>query len=129
MPTASAISIDDGAATPVAHTFVPVSITPKNSVFKDKDSVTSAGQKELVLGFSPSSASRGTTRATLRFNMPVEQVVDGVTVVAYTARFQSDIVIPETMTQAQRDDFGAFIKNAFSDAVVQGMIQDLDPVY
>lgn len=129
MPSASNIVLADGQVTPVNHTFEPKRIAADTAVFSDRDAATSAGQKQLILGFSATSANRKTDRATMRISMPIEQVVDGVTVVAYTARISCDVVIPESMTQAQRDDLAAFFKNAAADAVVQGMITNLDPVY
>lgn len=129
MPSASNIVLADGQATPANHTFEPKRIGPDLAVFSDRDSTTSAGQKQLILGFSATSANRSTDRVTMRIAMPIEQVVDGVTVVAYTARVSCDVVIPESLTQAQRDDLAAFFKNAAADAIVQGMITDLDPVY
>jgi hypothetical protein len=129
MPTASAIVLNDGQATPVAHTFQPNQITPQLAVFTNRDSVTSAGQMTLELGFSPASSKRSTERLSVRFNLPIEATVDGVTAVAYTARFLSDIIIPDSMTASQRADLAAFISNAVSDAIVQGMVTDLDPVY
>lgn len=129
MPTASAISIDDGQATPASHTFEPNQVSNGSATFVDRDATTSAGQKQIVLSFSPASAKRSTTRLSVRFNYPIEQVVDGVTRVAYTARFSSDIVIPDTMTQAERDNLAAFIKNALANTVINGMVSDLDPVY
>jgi hypothetical protein len=129
MPNASAISIDDGQATPVSHTFTPSVVTPSSSTFVDRDSATSAGSKRIHLGFSPQSAKRETDRLSVRIDVPYEQTVDGVTSVAYTARFSGDIVLPSQMTQAQRDDMAAFIQNAFGHSVIVGMVTDLDPVY
>lgn len=129
MPTASTIALDDGQVTPVSHSFEPQSITPGRSVLVDRDSNTSAGQKQLIVGLDPAKVSRKTNRVNIRFNMPVEQLIDGVYEVAYTARVNCDVVIPDQMTQAQRDDLGAFVKNALANAVVNGLITDLDPMY
>jgi hypothetical protein len=129
MPAASAISIDDGKATPVTHTFVPQQISPSESTFVDKDSVTSAGQKQLIIGFSPRSTKRSTDRVKVRLNMPIESTVDTVTAVAYTGRMSSDFVIPDQMTLAERTDFAALCANAISHAIIQGNIVDLEPVY
>jgi len=129
MPTASTIALLDGQATPVSHDFSPIRVGEASSLFSDKTSTTSAGRPQIVLGFSASSAKRPTNRLNVRFNMPIEQTVDGVTSVAYTARFTSDIVIPDQMTQGQRDDFAAYIKNSFAHTVVASMIADIDPVY
>lgn len=129
MPSASTITLADGQATPVTHDFVPMSVTPGRTVLVNRESDTSAGQMQLIVGFDPAKVSRKTNRVSIRFNLPVEQTVDGVVKVAYVARFSADVVLPEEMTQAQRDDLAAYIKNALADSVVNGIISDLDPIY
>lgn len=129
MPSATTISLNDGQATPVSHDFDPVSITPGNSLLVNRDASTSAGQMQLIVGLSPANSNRRTNRVTIRFNMPVEHTVDSVVKVAHTARFSADVVIPDEMNQASRDDLAAFIKNALSDTVVNAIISDLDPLY
>jgi hypothetical protein len=129
MPSASTIALFDGAATPVSHDFEPLSITPGKSVLVNRESTTSAGQLQLIIGVDPAKSGRSTNRVNVRFNYPVEQTVDGITSVAYTARCSLDVVLPEQMTQAQRDDVGAYIKNALADTVVNALITDLDPMY
>lgn len=129
MPSATTIALLDGAATPVSHDFEPLSVTPQNTVLVNRESQTSAGQLQLIVGLRPANGSRKTNRVNVRFNYPVEHLVDGVYEVAYTARFSGDVVIPEQMTQAERDDLGAYIKNALADAVVNGVVTDLDPMY
>lgn len=131
MPTASAIVLNDGQATPVAHTFQPNQISPSLSVFTDRDSITSAGQKTLILGFSPATSKRATDRLSVKLNVPKESTDSGtgITSVVNTARFSCDIVLPDQMSFNDREDFAAFISNAVSHAVIQGMVTDLDPVY
>jgi hypothetical protein len=129
MPSATTIALYDGQGTPVSHDFEPVSVTPANSLLVNRDADTSAGQMQLIVGLSPANGSRKTNRVNLRFNMPIEHTVDGVVRVAYTARAICEFVLPEEMTQANRDDFAAYIKNATADAVISGVISDLDPLY
>lgn len=129
MPSASSISLNDGQATPVSHSFDPLSVTPRNTVLVNREAATSAGQMQLILGLNPASSQRPTNRVSVRFNMPTEHVVDGVTKVSHTARFSSDAVLPEQMTQAERDNFAAFVGNAITNAIVSGYSSDLDPMY
>jgi len=129
MPSASTITLADGQATPVNHDFEPLSVTPERTVLVNRESDTSAGQMQLIVGLDPAKNGRKTNRINIRFNYPVEQTVDGVVRVAYVARFSGDVVLPEEMTQAQRDDVAAFIKNALADTVVNGIVSDLDPLY
>lgn len=129
MPSASTISIYDGQATPVAHDFEPLTVTPSQAVLVCKESDTAAGQMQIIAGFSPASANRSTDRVNLRFNMPVEYTVDGVTAVLHTARFNGDFVLPELLSQADRDNFAAYVANAVANAVLNGYISDRDPIY
>jgi hypothetical protein len=129
MPSASTVSIYDGQATPVSHDFVPLSVTPSRTVLVNRESDTSAGQMQLIVGLDPAKSGRKTNRVNIRFNFPVEHTVDEVVQVAYTARFSGDFVLPEEMTQAQLDDFAAYCKNALADAVINGYLSDLDPMW
>lgn len=130
MPSAATIALFDGASTPVSHNFEPLSVSPERTLLVNRESITSAGQMQLILALDPAKSTRKTNRVNIRFNYPVEATdADGVTRVAYTARFNGDVVIPEEMTQAQRDDVAAFIKNALANAVVNGIVSDLDPLY
>lgn len=127
MPDAANILLNDSV--PAAHTFEPVSILPERSLLVDRDSTTSAGQKTLQAGLSIARSNRPTNRVNIRLSMPTETTVDSVTTVAYTARFNADVVLPEQMTATERADFAAFIKNAFADSVIAGYIEDLAPMY
>jgi hypothetical protein len=40
-----------------------------------------------------------------------------------------EIILPDDMTQAERDDFAALVSNAFDDADVQGYFADLIPTW
>lgn len=129
MPTASTIALDDGQGTPASHSFEPLSVTPARTVMVDRDATTSAGQKQLIAGLDPAKPGRKTNRVNIRFNYPIEHTVDGIVEVAYVARVNCDVVIPDQMTQAERDNLGAFLKNALANTVINGYITDLDPMY
>jgi hypothetical protein len=130
MPSASTIALFDGAATPVSHDFVPLSVTPKNTILVNRESDTSAGNMQLIVAFDPAKANRKTDRVNVRFNFPVEQTVDSVVSVAYTARMSSDVIVPDQMTDTQRDDFAAFCGNAMKHAIIQGYFDsNRDPMY
>lgn len=130
MPAAAAITLADGQATPVNHTFNPrIFVGPGETVLINDEALTSAGQMKLTLGFSAASQARPTNRVKVRFSMPVEQTVNGVTSVAYTARFDGDIVLPEQMTLDQRKNMAAYVANALSNATIKGYTSALDPMY
>jgi hypothetical protein len=83
----------------------------------------------LVLSFKPATASRATDRVNLRLSVPTEQTIDSLTAVAYVARGNVDVVLPEQMTAAERGHFAALLSNAVAHAILQDSISDLDPPY
>jgi len=130
MPTASAISINDGQGTPVSHQFDPQYVGSDNQVFVDKSvATTSAGRASIITSFSAANGSRKTNRISLRINLPIEQTIDSVTTVAYTLRYSGEVIVPEMATQAERDDLAAFVKNAWANTVLNALVSDLDPIY
>lgn len=129
MPAISNIVLAD--ATPANHTFVPVSSTPDQAVWLDRDGTTAAGSKELVAVYSRANGARKTDRVKIRLNVPYEATSTdtGKTYVAYTARFSCDVVLPDEMSATERGHVAALIKNALADTVLNGYISDLDPAY
>lgn len=131
MPTATDIILNDGQATPVAHTFTPQSVTPQRAVLVDRagSGTTSAGHYELILSFSKAGNGRTTNRVGVRVNLPIEQTVDGRAEIAFTARFNGEFILPDDMTEAERDDIMAFVANAMAHADISDYVEELDPLY
>lgn len=124
-----ALSINNGAATPVAKSFAPERVAPDLSVFTERTAAASAGFIRLSVGLSPASAKRSTNRVTLKLDHPVLSTVNGVSTVAYVGRFDGSFVIPDVMTAAERADLHAFVANALDNALIKGVVKDLDPTY
>lgn len=129
MPIATTITLNDGQATPVAHDFDPRRRDPEGSVFVNGDSATSAGAMSLVIGLSSASANRRTDKGTVRFAMPVEDTVDGITSVRGIARHRGENVLPDDLTTQERADFYAYVSNLYASAAVSALLKDLNPQY
>lgn len=128
MPAASNIVLADSI--PANHTFSPAEIDSANALFTEKTlSLTSAGQEGLRLKFSRGNSGRPTDRLEFRLDLPYEQTVDGVTTVYDTARMVTTITIPQTATVTQRANFMALIQALFNHTVIEGYIEDLEPVW
>lgn len=123
------ISINNGAATPVAKSFAPMRVAPEQSIFAEKSAGVSAGYTLLKLGFSSASSQRPTTRVDFALDFPILNTINGVSTVASVARFRGYWVIPDTLTDAQRADFEAFVKNGIASAPVNAAVKNLDPSY
>lgn len=124
-----ALSINNGAATPVAKSFAPERIAPDLSTFVERSAPASAGYLRLGVGFSPASSKRPTNRVEISFDFPVLQTVNGISSVAYTARFKGTAVLPDQMTATERADFAAFVANSLDVSSIRNVIKDLDPLY
>jgi hypothetical protein len=123
------LSINNGAATPVAKSFAPERVAPDLSTFTERSAAVSAGFPRLSIGYSPASGKRTTNRVDVKLDLPILQTINSVSTVAYTGRFQGYFVIPDTMTALERADLRAFVANALDNALVMGVVKDLDPLY
>ena len=132
MPSASNIVIIDGAATPVAHTFVPLSITPALSTFVNRASAfTPEGFYTLGVSLNSATPSRHTYKVNLSIAVPV-QVQDtdtGLYTVEDTTRCNVEFILPSNVAKARREDILAFCVNALQNVDVAGYVKDLEPVY
>lgn len=128
MPQATTITLNDGAATPVAHAFEPISTSGASALYANFESVTGAGQMTLVMGLNRSKANRPTDRINMRMAIPIEQTIDGITRVVDTTRVDINFVLPESLSSAQRADVAAFAANMLDNALIRGYVEDLVPV-
>lgn len=129
MTAAVPIVINDGAATPVATTFNPEDITSGVSNFVDRLSGVAIGFRRLVVGTKFAKGSSKVNRTSYSVDYPVTQVVDGVTVVAYTLRAKLEMIHPDQATTAERNNLYAFVQNGLSNTLIRGALRDLDPIY
>lgn len=146
MPVLAPITINDGKATPVAHTFNP-SGPDKNGVnyFYDRIGGIAIGFPVISLDLrEPTAAAAGTAskanrvfRATCKVVVPVLEVTSASTgtgiqpapTKAYDLTFRGEFIIPERATLADRKDILAYAKNALAHAFVTSLVQDLESIY
>lgn len=111
------------------RTFSPEKITPGDSIFSERTAPASAGFIRLKTGLNPASARRATNHVIVDLDYPVLQTVDGVSRVAFTARFQGKFVIPDVATAADRANVISFVREALTNEVIAAQVKDLDPLY
>lgn len=138
MAAIATISLNDGQATPVAHSFVPapdlISNLPR---WEDKSGGIALGYPYITLGMRrPNKASRAYKLST-KVVTPVLEVTSPSTAtgiqpaptLAYNLMAVTDIVLPERSTLAQRKDLLAFYRNFHANAVVTSAVQDFEAVW
>jgi len=127
MATAIAITLTDSGATDFV--FNPLSITPRQSLYLNRDSESAVASEKITLGLNPSSKSRQTDHVTARFDMPFEALVDGKYVVTDAAIFECKFTIPSALTSTNRADLLAKVRDLLGDVVVTTLVGNLEPPF
>ena len=132
------IVINDGQATPVAHTFNPVNIDAAGVArWADRVNGIAVGFPLLSLSLrSPTQGSRS-YKMTLKIAVPTLEVTapqSGSGFVpaptkAYDVLATVDIVMPERSTKLERQNVLAFLKNGLANAIVTNAVENFETVY
>ncbi len=133
------IVINDGKATPVAHTFAPVTSSDPNgvAVWTDRASGVAVGFPVVTLKLrAPVKGSR-VYKLTSKVKLPVLNVTSPSTgsgiqplpSVAYNIEANIEFVMPEASLLADRKDFFAYVKNYLANAVWTQAVENLEEVY
>lgn len=142
VPARANVVISDGKATPVAHTFNPAE-EGELDLFEDRVGGIPIGFPVIVVRFRrpPSAQAGGVSDATkraykvmLNLHLPVLEVTSPSTgtgiqpapTVAYICRFNSEWVLPERSTLADRKDLRALAYNLLANADIRKVLEDLE---
>lgn len=139
MTAIAALALNDGQATPVSHTFSPVSIDVAGVArWADRSGGIALGFP--VISFTlraPTKQSRN-YKLTAKVVTPVLEVTSPSTATgiqpaptkAYDITFNVEATLPERSTLQQRKDAYAFLKNFLANAtVMQAAIENFEAVY
>lgn len=139
MPAIGNIVINDGAGTPVAHTFAPAGITGLVANYADRVGGIPVGYPTLDVSLRPPSPQSREKMylATIRIKTPILDVTSPSTMtgiqpapsVGYTPIAELKFWLPERSTLQNRKDLRAFVKNLMNDAVITNLVETLENVY
>lgn len=140
MPAFAALTINDGQATPVAHTFGPLRIDEKGvAVYLDRAAGVGIGFNKLAISLrSPvgsikpgdvSDASKRVYKAVLTLDLPTLESATAVPTVAHLHQARVEFTLPERGSLANRKDLIALLKNALSHANINSVLETLESVY
>lgn len=135
MPAQAAIVINDGQATPVAHTFNPNGAlrSPDKKVqaeWVDRSPVNSAGYLEIEESHAPYN-SNGMEKMRWSIDVPtLESVVGGGGTGyqappkrAYAGVIVIEVMVHERATPAERANYAAYLKNFAASAYVKSKVE------
>lgn len=133
------IVINDGQATPVAHTFNPNSgdgNVPGASVieYEDRSGGISVGFPVITVTSRKATKQSKQHKLTFHTRWPVLETLSGSTLAGITASptkafdltARTEFVLPERAVVAQRKDLLAIQKNLLAHSVVTQAVQDLE---
>jgi hypothetical protein len=139
MPAIGNVVINDGATTPLAHTFGPAGIDGLVAGYADRSGGIPVGYYSLDVSLrkpSPKSIEK-MYLATFRIKTPIlEQTspststgIQPAPTVGYTPIAELKFWLPERSALQDRKNLRAFVKNLLADAVVTAVVETLESVY
>lgn len=138
MPAIGNLTINDGAATPVAHTFGPVGIESKTATYADRISGVPVGYGKLSISIrEPKGGSSGVFKVGIKILIPTLEQTSASTstgiqpapTVAYVTAAHLDLLLPARGTLQNRKDILAYVKNTLANAAVTTVVENLEAVY
>jgi len=129
MPAIAALTINDGQASPAAHTFSPVSTDGSKAQWADRSPTIPAGFRLISREVSPPSGNRTVYRITDGYMMPTVATVNGTDQVVRYSSAQLTLNIHPDATLQERKDLLAYVKNFLADSTVVTSVQNIEPFY
>jgi len=129
MPAIAALTINDGQASPAAHTFSPVSTDGSKAQWADRSPTIPAGFRLISREVSPPSGNRTVYRITDGYMLPTVATVNGTDQVVRYSSAQLTLNIHPDATLQERKDLLAYVKNFLADSTVVTSVQNIEPFY
>lgn len=134
MPAIASIVLNDGKATPVAHTFAPKAQRGESSLFEDRSVGIPAAFSKISTMVKESAQMR---RVSTFITIPTLKAVAGVNSggftpaaeVAYALRVKVEFELPMLCTSDERKDLKAYLQNLLADANYTEVIVNNDDYY
>lgn len=137
MPAFAAITLNDGQATPVSHSFDPNKIIGSTADYQDRSGGIPLGYPQVIL--TPIEAPKGSQLNKVRVQVivPTLETATGSTsggfapvpTKAFECRFDGVFILPVRASLANRKDLLAFTKNLMAHSVITALVETQDKVY
>lgn len=129
MPAIAALTVNDGATTPVAHTFSPQTTSGAKAVWADRSPSIPAGFRTISHELADPNGNRTVHKMTMGFMIPVVQTVDTVDTVTRYNSAQVILNINPGSSLQERKDLLAYVANTLGLATVKTSVENLEPFY
>lgn len=131
------ITINNGAATPVAKTHNPSTVQSDLVSYQDRSGGIVLGFPEISIGNRMPGKNASSYKVTARVKVPVlEQTspstatgIQPAPTLAYTLVGNVELIMPSRCTLSERKDLLAFVKNFLANAVVTTAVENFEMPY
>ncbi len=137
MPAVTPLTINDGQATPVAHTFGVGPLIGTKAQYYDRSGGVSIGYPNIMIDAAQPTGRSNLFKTRVKIVVPVLEVVNastynGITPAptkAYDLTFDGVFIIPARAALAQRKDLLAYVKNTLANAVITAVVETQETIY
>lgn len=137
MPAISTLTLNDGQATPVAHSFAPKSVTGNIATYVDRSATAAIGFNVVTISVTSPAKGSKNYRVRIKVVAPVLEVVNASTysgispapTKAYDLIFDCEFVIPERSTLLDRQNILAYARNILVQVGVGTIVTNLENVW
>lgn len=130
MPNLANIALADGKATPVTHTFSPVTTDGAEARLANRSGSFPQGQETLVVTMRDVGNSKTAAYRILgTLILPTVGTVNGVDTVIRTSQFKFEFDCSQLSTAAERKDLRVLAANLLQNSLMTTVIENLEPIY
>lgn len=129
MPALAPIVINDAEATPVAHTFDPVTTDGSLAQLANRSATTPRGFETLRMEVKAPANGSSVYRFIAGIYDPVEATVDGAQVVVRNSSGLVTLNFSAESTAQERKNLLKLMSNLLANATVVTMCDKLEPIY
>lgn len=129
MPALGNIVLNDAEATPVAHTFAPVTTDGATAKLANRAATTPKGFETLQIEMRSPNGQSTAYRLLIGSNDPVEATVNGAQVVVRNCSADIRLNFSPDSTAQERKNLLKMMSNLLNHATVVAVTENLEPIY
>lgn len=129
MPAIGNITVNDGEATPVAHTFSPVTTNGSLAKLANRAASSPIGEETLSVEVINPKATGQAYQVVLKGYDPVTATVEGVDQVVKYNSFELRFNLSQLSTTQEAKNLRMIAQNLLANATISAVIDSHEPIY
>lgn len=129
MPAIANLTVNDGQATPVGHTFAVGTTDGQKATWLEKSAGSSLGYYRLTYSARAASSSSAADVVEVTLSLPSISTVDNVVSLARRSSATLRFNFAQSATDQERKDLVAYVTNFLANASVKAAAGAIEPFY